>query len=129
MITMEMVARDLGPRGSRSPLSGSDLTAGSPREALQVLAAVPGWWSARAHAAGLSGKWLDVSHAVAVPAPSCPRDAQPAEGVSPATSTHDLSVAYVNSLSPQVRARYGRHYTPAVLAGELWLMARRGLGM
>lgn len=129
MITMEMVARDLGPRGSRSPLFGSDRTAGLPREALQVLAAVPGWWSARVHAAGLSGKWLDVSHAVAALAPSCLRDAQPAEGISYATSAHDLGVAYVSSLSPQLRARYGRHYTPAVLAGELWLMARRGLGM
>lgn len=129
LITMGVAARDLGPRGSRSPLSGSDPTAALPRETLQVLAAVPGWWSARAHAAGLAGKWLDVSHAVAAPPPRCLRDVAPAEGISLATNAHDLGEAYVRSLSPQLRARHGRHYTPTALAGELWLMARRGLGM
>ena len=128
-ITTERFTRDLGPRGSRSPLAGSDPTASLPRDALRVLAAVPGWWSARAHAAGLSGEWLEVGYAVAAPAPSCPPDVPPAERISYATSAHDLGAAYVNSLSPQLRARYGRHYTPAVLADELWLMARRALRM
>lgn len=129
MIAADNIARDLGPRGSRSPLAGPDPAVGLPHGALQVLAAVPGWWSARAQAAGLSGEWLDVGRAVASIAPSCLHDVEPDGAISYATAAHDLGAAYVSGLSPQLRARHGRHYTPEALSDELWAMARRGLSM
>lgn len=129
MITASTIARDLGPRGSRAAVAGPDPAGNLPGSALAVLAAVPAWWAARAAAAKLSGSWLDVSHALAAPLPEGVQGTKPDGSVSFAASAHDVGSAYVAALSPQVRARHGRHYTPRVLADELWAMARRALGL
>lgn len=121
----DVLARDLGARGSRTALAG---TSANPTEltpgANALLAAVPAWWSSRAAATGLSGAWLDVRHALA---------AQPPTGLAnpPApvvTGDQDLGSAYVAALSAEVRARHGRHYTPTPLAEQLWMMTRAALG-
>jgi adenine-specific DNA-methyltransferase len=55
--------------------------------------------------------------------------AEPDPAITEETTAHDLGGAYVGALAPQARARHGRHYTPAGLAEELWLMTRRALGL
>ncbi|MGH3870850.1 MAG: Eco57I restriction-modification methylase domain-containing protein [Pseudonocardiaceae bacterium] len=129
MITASTIARDLGPRGSRAALAGPDPAGDLPESARAVLAAVPAWWAARAAAAELSGSWLDVGRALAAPLPEGVHGTEPDESVSVTASAHDVGSAYVAALSPQVRARHGRHYTPRTLADELWTMTRRALGL
>jgi adenine-specific DNA-methyltransferase len=127
-VTAPLPTRDLGARGSRATLADPD-PAGSPSPAAAgVLAAVPEWWAARAEQAGLSGRWWDVAYAVAAPVPAPALDAVPDVRVTGATSSHDLGAAYVTALTTQVRARHGRHYTPAPLSQHLWSMTRRAMG-
>lgn len=129
-ITVGVVARDLGPRGSHAAVAGSDPSGDLPEPARRVLAAVPEWWAARAAGAGLSGRWLDVTHALELAAPPVGLEGiEPDPAINVQMTAHDLGGAYVAALSPQVRARHGRHYTPAGLAEELWAMTRRGLGL
>lgn len=120
------VARDLGARGSRAAVGDSDPALAASPAAAAVLAAVPGWWEARARAVGLEGRWLDVFHAV-----DAPRPEQLVESTThaeqPSWSASELGGAYVAALAPEVRARHGRHYTPSDLADHLWTMARGSL--
>lgn len=120
-------ARDLGARGSRGEVAGPDPAGPVPEAAAAVLASVPGWWAALAGEAGLSGDWLDVSVAVASPSPAVAYGAEPEPGITVEMSGEGLGAAYAAALSPQVRARHGRHYTPPDLAGHLWSMTRRAL--
>lgn len=121
------LARELGPRGSRDPLGDGDPAGAPTGEALAVLAALPSWWERRAHACGLSGRWLDVYAAVDARPPAhelVPNVSEPLLTASPA----ELGSAYASSLTPAVRARHGRYYTPWALSDHLWTMTRRGLG-
>lgn len=123
-----VVSRDLGPRGSRADLADPD-SIGEVTEAVgAVLAAVPAWWHARAQAVGLRGPWLDVRRALAAEAPAQVTSVSPDPAVDQTLNGFDLGAAYVHALTPQVRARHGRHYTPADLATQLWTMARSALG-
>jgi len=122
-----ILARDLGARGSRNAVGGADPADLTP-EVAAVLAAVPAWWHAQAKAAGLAGPWLNVTHAVAVPAPACVATATPDPTVEATSTGHQLGAAYVAALTPEVRARHGRHYTPLPLADRLWAMTRAALG-
>lgn len=122
------MARELGARGSRAAAAGAD-PAGTPSpRAAAVIAAVPAWWSARAAAVGLDGRWLDVTQAVDAPPPMDLLDGVPDPGVTPALDGHGLGLAYVEALDRDVRARHGRHYTPADLAHRVWETARAALG-
>lgn len=122
-----MLARELGPRGSREPVGGADPAGVLTEDALAVLAVLPQWWERRAHAHGLSGGWCDIEAAVdAVPPPHA-RSARVHEHLVTARP-EELGAAYVAALTPAVRARHGRHYTPWGLAAHLWMMIRRALG-
>jgi adenine-specific DNA-methyltransferase len=127
-MTSPLSARDLGARGSRGEVAGSDPAGAVSPEAAAVLASVPDWWAALATEAGLSGDWLDISVAIASPPPAVVYDAQP-EPEFTKLSPEALGAAYVEALSPQVRARHGRHYTPQDLADNLWSMARRSMSL
>jgi len=126
--TAPVLARDLGARGSRTAVAGADPAEVCPPAAAAVLAAACDWWSGRAAAAGLTGSWLDVTVAVGAPPPAAALTATADAAVGTVPSGEDLGTAYVSALSPQVRARHGRHYTPAALASHLWRMTRRALG-
>lgn len=119
--------RELGSRGSRAAIENSAASDLTPTAAA-VLAAIPAWWSARAQAAGLSGRWLDVTQAVdAAPPIELPVDDAlvPSWGL---LTPDQVGAAYVSSLSAATRARHGRHYTPVELADHLWWLARNALG-
>jgi adenine-specific DNA-methyltransferase len=121
-----LVARDLGARGSRAEIGQGDPAVALPPAAAAVVAAVPAWWEACARSAGLRGRWLDVSRAVDAPPPA--RIGQPTTNAQwRSWSATELGAAYVAALTPEVRARHGRHYTPSNLAEHLWAMARKGL--
>lgn len=122
-----MAARELGARGSKASMDGVSTATDLPVAAAAVLAAVPQWWAARAAAAGLWGRWLDVAHAVDAAAPVLP-GASASTSVDERMSGEQLGGGYVSALTPQVRARHGRHYTPDDLAAQLWVMTRRALG-
>jgi adenine-specific DNA-methyltransferase len=122
-----LAVRELGARGSKVSVSDAGDAADLPGPAVAVLATVPQWWRARAEAVGLSGRWLDVAQAVAVAPPVLP-DAESFDLAEIGTAGEALGRAYVSALSPQVRARHGRHYTPTGLAEQLWAMTRRALG-
>ena len=119
-MTIPLRARDLGARGSRGEVAGPDPAGAVPQDAAAILAAVPGWWACLASEAGLSGSWLDVSVAVDSPPPEAALSAEPEPHIDVGTAAEALGAAYVAALSPQVRARHGRHYTPADLASHLW---------
>ncbi len=120
-------ARELGARGSRIDVTDAGSAVDVPAEAAAVLAAVPAWWHARATSAGLSGRWADVTEALAAPLPALP-DVGRSLAVGPLTTAAEIGAAYTAALTPQVRARHGRHYTPVELAAQLWRMTRRALG-
>lgn len=122
-----MAARELGARGSKASMNGVSTATDLPAAAAAVLAAVPQWWADRAAVAGLSGRWLDVTYAVDAPVPVVP-DAAPCLALDARTTSEQLGDVYVAALTPQVRARHGRHYTPSDLAAQLWAMTRRALG-
>ena len=119
--------RDLGARGSRSSVGDADPAGLLSVAAARVAAAVPEWWEARAREAGLSGSSLDVSEAVAALQPGGLDEFAADPSIGPSTSGAALGAAYVAALSPDVRARHGRHYTPDDLAAHLWTMTRRAL--
>lgn len=125
----ELAARDIGSRGSRSDLGDSDPAGPLPSEAKAALALAPEWWRLRAIAHGLAAPWTDVAYALDQALPAEIDGLRPAPGLASSLTARDLGAAYVSSLSPQVRARHGRHYTPEGLAVELWSMTRRALGM
>ncbi len=121
------LARDLGPRGSRAEVASSDPASRLPFDALRLVAAVPGWWQVRAAAVGLDSAWQSVEHALGQALPVSIEQVDPDPHVTGSSTAEDLGNAYVAALSPGVRARHGRHYTPPTLAAELWAMARRAL--
>lgn len=123
-----LLARDLGPRGSRRLVGSSDPAAELTPTAAAVLAAIPAWWSARANAAGLDGAWLDVTEAVAATPPLSLPELPPLEQEWGGLSGEEVGQAYVGALAMETRSRHGRHYTPPLLAEQLWHMARIGLG-
>lgn len=95
--------------------------------AASVLAGLPEWWAARARAAGLSGRWLEVDWAVAdATTPGWISDTSPLD-LSGCTA-EELGMLYVSHLDPRERAQHGRHYTSKVLADNLWAMTKRALG-
>lgn len=124
-----VAARDLGARGSRTEVSGADPTACPSPAARAVLAAVPLWWAHRAQAVGLSGRWTNVYDALDLPPHPWTDDVDPGlpDGLE-RWGPHELGAAYVAALDSAVRSRHGRHYTPELLATELWAMTRRTLG-
>lgn len=124
----ELLARDLGPRGSRLALGVSDPAGELSPTAAAVLAAIPTWWHAQASDAGLSGDWLDVRHAVAAEAPVSSLPDVALDDAWGALSPEAVGSTYVAALTPETRARHGRHYTPAPLADRLWAMTRAALG-
>lgn len=120
-------ARALGPRGSREPVGDPDPAGVLTRDALAVLATLPAWWERRAHAHGLTGRWLDHRSAIEVAFPEAlTRPAPRADLI--ASNPEALGAAYVAALTPATRARHGRHYTPPELSEHLWTMTRRALG-
>lgn len=124
-VQVGVFARSLGPRGSRAPV-GHDDPAGDPGEvARAVLAGIAEWWAESAHAAGLNGRWLEPDAAIEGLAPA-PTDARSVD-LSGCTG-YEVGARYVAALDHGVRARHGRHYTPAPLAERLWIMARLALG-
>ncbi|MGV7744329.1 Eco57I restriction-modification methylase domain-containing protein [Mycobacterium pseudokansasii] len=121
MSSVLVPARDPGPRGSRGGL-GIRRAEGSVAE---VLAGVPGWWAERAAAAGLGGKWLDVTQVIDGVVP--PEQFIAASGALKG-SAEQLGSRYVSALPSRERSDHGRHYTPMPLAAELWEKAKRALG-
>lgn len=120
-------ARDLAPRGSRASVADADPAGELPAAAQAILAAVPGWWAARAADAGLSGRLSDLATAVDTVPQAPALGADPDPSIGPATTSHQLGAAFVAALTRQTRSRHGRHYTPAALAEQLWAMTRRAL--
>jgi adenine-specific DNA-methyltransferase len=94
--------------------------------AAAVLGGVAEWWARQAEAAGLSGRWLDVSWAVSAESPSLADVAGPT--VKLLGSAEEVGQAYVSALPSSERSKYGRHYTPQPLADELWAMTKRAMG-
>ncbi|MFB8089612.1 Eco57I restriction-modification methylase domain-containing protein [Streptomyces sp. NPDC055992] len=122
-------ARPLGSRGSRIDVVDSGTSDLTPTAAA-VLAAVPTWWRARASAAGLAGRWLDVEDALQATPPLEVPVVDPSLGDSWSSLTSEqVGGAYVEALSPATRARHGRHYTPPELAAHLWSLARTSLAL
>ena len=117
-LTIPLSARDLGARGSRGEVAGPDPAGPVPEEAAAILAAVPGWWEALARNAGLSGRWLDISVAIDTVPPQAALASTPDTSIDASTSAEAIGAAYVTALSPEVRARHGRHYTPPELAAH-----------
>jgi adenine-specific DNA-methyltransferase len=128
-MTIQLGARDLGARGSRGEVAGPDPAGPVTAAAAGVLAAVPGWWAALAREAGLDDEWLDVSVAVDSAPPAAIHEVPPAPGLDADTSPEALGAVYAAALSPAVRNRHGRHYTPPDLARHLWDMSRRALSI
>lgn len=122
-------ARPLGPRGSRGVVGSADPAAELTPTAAAVLCAIPAWWVARATKVGLSGKWLDVHQALNVEPPLVLAGAPPLERDWGPMTGEQVGSAYVEALSDSTRARHGRHYTPAALAAELWVLTKRALGL
>ncbi|MFT3663244.1 MAG: hypothetical protein QM809_18330 [Gordonia sp. (in: high G+C Gram-positive bacteria)] len=108
-------------RSSRGLMSSAAADIDLPIEALRVLATAPKWWARRACAVGLSGRATDALESVAAPLPEDIdiEDVPIREDLLDA-SPEQLADAYVTGLAPTVRAKHGRHYTPALLAQELW---------
>ena len=118
-------ARNLGPRGSRAPV-GDDDPAGDPGDdARAILAGLPQWWAAAAKTAGLSGRWLELDAALDGPAP-IPDVAHPTDLLG--ATAYEVGARYAAALGRGVRARHGRHYTPALLAETLWSLAIKATG-
>jgi adenine-specific DNA-methyltransferase len=90
-----------------------------------VLAGVPQWWERIAGTAGLKGRWLEVHEAIEDFAPA-PHVSEPAD-LAGLTGV-EVGARYADALPAGLRARHGRHYTPATLAQHLWTMARLALG-
>lgn len=128
MTALHLAARDLGPRGSRTAVADADPAGPLPEAAAQLLRGISAWWRARAAVAGLDGQWLDVTQAVDAAVPAVVLAGGPAVDLGSDCSPEAIGAAYVGALSAQVRARHGRHYTPAPLAAELWSMSRHALG-
>jgi adenine-specific DNA-methyltransferase len=118
-------ARKLGARGSRTEI-GHDDPAGDPGDlARGVLAGLSDWWATAAEVHGLSGHWLSLEDSI--------------EGIPPAPFSEtpvdlcglparEIGARYAAALSVETRSRHGRHYTPALLAEQLWSMTRLSLG-
>ncbi len=127
-MTTALEARQLGARGSRLALGDGDPATTCSPEVAAVLAAIPAWWAARAHTAGLTGEWLDVEAAINTTAPVAVPATSRSEAITDATTPHEVGACYTAALTPGVRSRHGRHYTPADLAEHMWAMTRRALG-
>jgi len=125
----QVLARPLGPRGSRGLVGAADPAAELTPVAAAVLAAIPAWWAARAAQVGLRGEWADVHVAVDVLPPLVLGEAPPLEPDWAFLTAEQVGTAYVESLAAETRARHGRHYTPHELAAELWSMTKAALGM
>ncbi len=125
----QLLARELGARGSRGLVGSADPAAELTPIAAAVLTAVPAWWSARAARAGLAGQWLDVHYAVDATPPLVLGEAPPLEPDWGLLTAEQVGAAYVESLASETRARHGRHYTPHELATQLWAMTKAALGM
>lgn len=112
------------PRANRSRRGLMTSTADDvdlPMEALRVLATAPKWWAQRAVAAGLSSRSADASASVAATLPEgIDIEGAPIREDLLEASPERLADAYVTALTPAVRAKHGRHYTPPLLAQELW---------
>lgn len=91
--------------------------------ALRVLATAPVWWERRARANGITTPaHIDVHQAVDA---RCPVTAKALAAATPRDDLFDatpeqLGDAYVAALTPEVRGQHGRHYTPPLLAQEIW---------
>jgi len=120
-------ARPLGPRGSREPVGDPDPAGVLTADALAVLATLPAWWERRAHAYGLTGRWLDLRTAIDAAFLDAPITSAPRADLV-ASNPEALGAAYVAALTPATRATHGRHYTPPELSEHLWTMTRRALG-
>lgn len=129
MNTPSVRARDLGARGSRSAVAGPDPAGYLPEAASEVLASAAGWWESRARQAGLTGSWLDVSKALAVPVPDALLGASGGHAFDADVPPEEIGARYVSALSVATRARHGRHYTPTDLAAHLWRLAREALDL
>lgn len=126
--TVASGVRPLGSRGSRAEVREAGPAELTPAAAA-VLAMIPAWWRRQASAAGLAGRWLEVTTALE----AAPPVDVPSGGDTPLPpgwenlSPEEVGGAYVAALSPATRARHGRHYTPRVLADHLWFLAREAL--
>ncbi|WP_426979960.1 N-6 DNA methylase (plasmid) [Pseudarthrobacter sp. O4] len=93
-----------------------------------VLASVSGWWELKANQVGLSGRWADVTQALAAQPPAPVDGAFAIESVDASTTPDMLGALYVSSLPNAERSKEGKHYTPTILTERLWEMTRAALG-
>lgn len=119
------LARELGPRGSREPISSADPAGPATLPVAAVLAALPAWWAHRAQVAGLAGRWLELENALEAEPPWSRPDPPASSDELVLATAEEMGEAYVAALDPSVRARHGRHYTPSGLSAHLWQMMRR----
>jgi adenine-specific DNA-methyltransferase len=85
-------------------------------EIRDVLGRIPEWWERRAAAVGLPPESQIWESALDRPPVAIE------QGVSRLLeeTPHELGEAYIDALDPATRLQHGRHYTPALLAEELW---------
>ncbi|PZE34249.1 Eco57I restriction-modification methylase domain-containing protein [Curtobacterium sp. MCPF17_031] len=94
-----------------------------------ALAKLTPWWRHQVRKSGLDPAWEDLAFALQAkqPAPipelpdGVPFDAAGTDGLA-------IGQAYVATVDPAIRSEHGRHYTPLVLAEQLWKMTRSALG-
>ncbi len=85
-------------------------------EVCEVLSRIPEWWERRAAAAGLPPDWQIWERALDSPPVAIEAGVSRLLEEGP----HELGEAYIDALDPATRLQHGRHYTPELLAEELW---------
>lgn len=81
----------------------------------QVLGRIPEWWERRAAAAGLPPEWRHWDLALGAPPVALEIETRLLD-----ESAYQIGEAYVAALEPSTRSRHGQHFTPELLAEELW---------
>lgn len=83
-------------------------------DVLNVVSRIPGWWERRL--AGLPAEWRGWERALDSP----PVAIEEVPSTLLEETAYELGEAYIDALDPATRLQHGRHYTPALLAEELW---------
>jgi adenine-specific DNA-methyltransferase len=100
-----------------------DVPAGKPKRVSGDFAAcLRRWWSERAHQAGVAEAALIAAQQLGLP--SEPHAIRIVTQREDALSPYQLGSLYTDGLRAKSRASHGRHYTPELLAEELWTQLR-----